>query len=339
MSYVPQFTVTLRLLSLVETIAALRERIQGAAVEVAWIPALQKDSRTRNAHASTAIEGNRLTLDQVRTLDEGGELTASDARSDREILNYLAGLRYVEKHARKKAIRHDDIFRLHRILAKDVMDQGEAGRYRTIGVQVGRYMPPAPRQVSGLMFELLEWWNSRSGELSPVLSSAILHYQFEAIHPFADGNGRTGRALALWELYRRGFDTHHIFSVDEYYWEDRPAYYAALDAVRRDGDDVTGWLEYSAEGLRQTLERVWLRVHSFDVATPQRLVLRPKQERLLQLLRDHGSMSPSEIWAALGVSRQGAMDQLRPLLDAGRIEKIGGKKTGRYALRSLEGRR
>jgi Fic family protein len=54
-------------------------------------------------------------------------------------------------------------------------------------------------------------------ELSPVLSSAILHYQFEWIHPFADGNGRTGRALALWELYRRGFDTHHIFSVDEYY--------------------------------------------------------------------------------------------------------------------------
>ena len=44
--------------------------------------------------------------------------------------------------------------------------------------------------------------------------------------PFADGNGRTGRALALWEFYWRGFDSHHIFSVDEYYWEDRPGYYA-----------------------------------------------------------------------------------------------------------------
>ncbi len=82
------------------------------------------------------------------------------------------------------------------------------------------------------MFELLEWWNRDSVKLSPVLSSAILHYRFEAIHPFADGNGRTGRALALWELYRRGFDTHHIFSVDEYYWENRPQYYAELDAVR-----------------------------------------------------------------------------------------------------------
>jgi Fic family protein len=332
MSYVPQFTITSRLLSLVERIAELRERIQGAAVELAWIPALQKDTRTRNAHASTAIEGNPLSLDQVRTLDEGGELAASDRRSDREVLNDFAGLRHVEKHARKKILRHDDIFRLHRILAKDVMDQGEAGRYRTIGVRVGRYTPPAPRQVSGLMFELLEWWNTTSGNLSPVLSSAILHYQFEAIHPFADGNGRTGRALALWELYRRGFDTHHIFSVDEYYWEDRSAYYAALDAVRRDGDDLTAWLEYSAEGLRQTLDHVWLRVQAFDFGSPERLALRPKQEQLLRLLRDHGSMSPSAIWVALKVSRQGAMDQLRPLLDAGLIEKIGGKKTGRYAL-------
>jgi Fic family protein len=198
---------------------------------------------------------------------------------------------------------------------------------------VGRYVPPAPGDVSGLMFELLEWWSGKAAQLSPVLSSAILHYRFEAIHPFADGNGRTGRALALWELYRRGFDTHHIFSVDEYYWEDRPRYYAALTAVRRAGEDLTEWLEYCAEGLRQTLDRVWLRVQAFNVKFAEKLVLRPKQERLLQLLRDHGRMSPPEIWAALGVSRQGAMDLLRPLLDAGVVEKLGSRKTGRYALR------
>ena len=56
----------------------------------------------------------------------------------------------------------------------------------------------------------------------PILSSAIVHHQFETIHPFADGNGRAGRMLSLWELYRRGFDNHHIFSIDEFYWEDRP---------------------------------------------------------------------------------------------------------------------
>ena len=334
MSYEPHFSITPNLLSQVESVAALRERILGAAVELSWMPALQKDTRTRNVHASTAIEGNPLTLEQVRAVEEGREPSASDPRSRREVVNYFAGLRYVEKNAAKKTIRHEDLFELHRILAGEVMDQGEAGRYRSIAVRVGNYLPPTPNDVSGLMFELLDWWNKRATGLSPVLSSAILHYRFEAIHPFADGNGRTGRALALWELYRRGFDTHHIFSVDEYYWEDRPRYYAALEAVRHAGEDLTGWLEYCAEGLRQTLERVWLRVQAYNLKSPDKLVLRPKQERLLELLRDHGTMAPAELWSALGVSKQGTLDLLRPLIAAGLVEKIGTKKTGRYALRT-----
>ncbi len=333
MVFVPTFTITARLLALSETIAALRERIQNAAVELSWVPALQKDSRSRNVHASTAIEGNPLTLEQVRAIEEGRTLAASDDRSQREVLNYFAGLRYVEKNAVKKTIRHEDVFSLHRILAEGVMDQGDAGRYRTIAVRVGNYFPPASTDVSGLMMELLDWWNKPSKELSPVLSSAILHHRFESIHPFADGNGRTGRALALWELYRRGFDTHHIFSVDEFYWEDRPRYYAALDAVRRDGDDLTSWLEYSADGLAFTLEHVWLRVQTFQPEPGKKVVLRPKQEHLLRLLSDHGSMSPSEIWDALGISKQGAMDLINPLIEAGMIQKTGGKKTGRYSLR------
>ncbi len=334
MTYTPQFIITPGLLAEVEQVAALRERIQSTVVDLARVPALQKDTRTRNVHASTAIEGNPLTLEQVRALEEGRELSSSDTRHKREVLNYFAGLRYVEKNAAKTNIRHEDILELHRILAGEVMYQGEAGTYRTITVRVGPYLPPAPDAVSGLMFELLEWWNTTAQHLSPVLSSAILHYRFEAIHPFADGNGRTGRALALWELYRRGFDTHHIFSVDEYYWEDRPRYYAALSGVRQAGEDLTAWLEYCAAGLRKTLEQAWLRIQSLQVTSTEKLVLRPRQEQLLHLLRDHGSMAPGEIWQALGVSRQGAMDLLRPLLDAGLVEKVGGKKTGRYVLRN-----
>lgn len=335
MAYVPQFIITPLLLAEVEQVAALRERIQSAVVDLAWIPTLQKDTRTRNVHASTAIEGNPLTLEQVRALEEGRELSAPGTRHKREVLNYFAGLRYVEKNTAKKNIRHPDILELHRILAGEVMDQGEAGTYRTISVRVGQYLPPPPDAVSGLMFEMLEWWNKAAQQLSPVLSSAILHYRFESIHPFADGNGRTGRALALWELYRRGFDTHHIFSVDEYYWEDRPSYYAALDGVRKAGEDLTGWLEYCTMGLRKTLEHAWLRIQTFQVKSVEKLVLRPRQEQLLHLLRDHGSMAPGDIWKALGVSRQGAMDLLRPLIDAGLVEKVGGKKSGHYVLRKL----
>ena len=67
--------------------------------------------------------------------------------------------------------------------------------------------------------------------------------------------------------------------------------------------------------------------------SPEKIVLRPKQELLLKLLRDHGSLPSSELWALLSVSKQGAMDLLRPLLELGLVEKIGGKKTGRYSLK------
>ena len=333
MSYQPEFTITPALLSRVEKIAALREQIMAATVQVQWIPALQKDTRTRNTHSSTAIEGNPLTLEQVRAVEEGREVPAVASRAKREVINYFAGLRFIEKNAAKTRLSHEDVLALHRIIAAEVMDQGSAGRYRTIHVRVGAYVPPPPEEVSGLMFELLTWWNKESAKLSPILSSAIIHYRFEAIHPFADGNGRTGRILALWELYRRGFDTHHIFSVDEFYWEDRPRYYAALQAVRHRGENLTEWLEYCAEGLLLTLERVWTRVQKFSATTTQKqLVLRPKQEQLLQLLRDHQSLTPQEIWDALGVSKQGALDLLRPLLEAGLVKRVGTQKSGRYVL-------
>jgi Fic family protein len=333
MAYQPKFTITPRLLALVQDIAGLRERIAGATIEVPWIPALQKDTRARNTHSSTAIEGNPLTLEQVRAVEEGRTLTAVPERARREVVNYFAALRHIEKHAGKKTITHEDVLRLHKIIAGRVMEQGEAGRYRTMRVRVGPYSPPPPELVSGMMFELLEWWNKNSGSLTAVLSSAIVHYQFEAIHAFADGNGRTGRALALWELYRRGFDTHHIFSVDEYYWEGRPRYYAALQAVRQQGEDLTSWLEYTAEGLLLTLERAWRRIQLLSArAKGKKLVLRPKQEQLLRLLRENGSLSPKEIWDGVGVSKQGAMDLLRPLMEAGLVKRVGTRKSGRYVL-------
>lgn len=197
MPYQPKFAVFAQVVGELERIAVLRERILAATVRVPWMPSLQRDARVRNTHSSTAIEGNPLTLEQVRLIEEGHGLPAEPSRAKREVLNYLAGLRYVERHADKKRVTHRDVFKLHTTLAAEVMDQGDAGRYRDIQVYVGRYTPPGPQQVHELMAELLAWWNGPSREWSPVISSAILHYQFEAIHPFADGNGRTGRALAL----------------------------------------------------------------------------------------------------------------------------------------------
>jgi len=331
--YEPRFTVSPHLLKTAEAIAALREKILTATVQVPWIPTLQKEARVRNTHSSTAIEGNPLSLEEVRILEEGGPLPAATDRARREVLNYFAGLRFIEKHRLKGAIRVEDVLRLHVVISTGAMDQGAAGKFRLIRVRVGGYIPPPPEEVPGLMADLTTWWNKQAPKWSAVVSSAILHYRFEEIHPFADGNGRTGRTLAPWELYRRGFDTHHIFSVDEYYWENRPRYYEMLAAVREQDGDLSDWLEYSAEGLQLTLERVWDRVRRLEAVTGRpKLILRPRQERLLQLLRERGAMSPREIWDTLGISRQGAMDLLRPLLRAGVVKKVGTRKTGKYTI-------
>jgi len=331
--YEPVFEVSPRLLGLVEEIAALRQQVVGAAVQVAWIPRLQQEARVSNTHSSTAIEGNPLTQAQVRALAEGHSVPAIADRSRQEVLNYFAGLRFIETHAGKRTVTRRDVLRLHAIAARGVMDQGRSGEFRRMQVWVGAHKPPPPGQVEKLMAALLDWWNGPARELSPVISSGVVHYRFEDIHPFGDGNGRVGRLLALWELYRRGFDTHHIFAVDEYYWHDRPRYYRQLQAARTQGGDLTGWLEYTAEGLLRALGNARDRIQAISAESgPEPILLRPRQEQLLRMLRDEGPLAPRRIWEGLGVSRQGAMDLLRPLLAAGLVKRSGTKKSGKYTL-------
>lgn len=334
MAFTPQFTISLKLLSLIEQIAALRERVAVASLDTTSVLTLQREMRCRNAHASTAIEGNRLTLEQVRALEAGEDAPQAGEISKREVQNYFRGLSFIEAQPLINPIRHEELFMLHKSLAAGVMHQGEPGGYRTIQVRVGDHTPPHPEEVSGLMWELLDWWRNEAQKLSPVLSSAILHHRFEDIHPFADGNGRTGRMLALWELFRRGFDAHRILAVDEFFWEDRERYYRALSDSRRRGclDD---WLEYCAEGILQSLQRAWLRTEAVMAGQGKPLYLKPRQEKLLFLLREHGSMAPRDIWESLSVSRQGAMNTINPLLEAGVIEKVGGRKSGRYQLTKM----
>jgi Fic family protein len=335
MSYKPLFTVTPHLLRMIEEVAAVRERILGATVQVSWMPALRLEARVRNTHSSTAIEGNPLTLDEVRELAAGRPLATASERSRQEVLNYFAGLRYLETHASRGAVSVSNILRLHRIISAGAIDQGVPGLFRKMAVTVGHYRPPEAKDVPRLVEEMVDWWNGPSASWSPVISSSILHYHFEEIHPFADGNGRTGRALALWDLYRRGFDTQHIFTVDEFYWDHRPQYYRALAAVQAERGDMTGWLEFCAEGLHLTLEKMWLRAQRMAAQLSGKpVVLRPKQEVLLHMLGERRAMTPSEIWEALGISKQGALDLLKPLMAAGLVQRVGTRKSGRYLLAS-----
>ncbi len=106
-----------------------------------------------------------------------------------------------------------------------------------------------------------------------------------------------------------------------------------LNEVIEFAPQLAGWLEYTADGLRLILENVWSRVQLLVAETDgKKIVLRPKQEKLLNMLRDHSSLTPRQIRVGLDVSKQGAMDILKPLMEAGLVRRIGTRKSGRYIL-------
>ncbi len=247
-------------------------------------------------------------------------------------------MRYIQRHAEAKTIRQADVFGdpFSASGSENALDRGPIGAYRTYGVRVGGHIAPHASDVPHYMRELLAWLNGESVQWPAVVSSAVLHFRFEFIHPFGDGNGRTGRALAAWELYRRRFDSRHIFAVDETLWNHRPKYYAALDQVQKEGhQDLTGWIEFMAEMIEITLARTWERIEGARGGRPHgRLHLTSRQEKLLTLLRA-GPMRPAELLSELGLTKGGLHYLLKPLLRNKLVQRQGGYKTGVYSLRPL----
>ena len=331
MPFNPKFNPTQHLLKVIERAAELKARIQSAAIGVSWLPDMQREALARQTHGSTAIEGNPLTLPEIKTLAEGGTLPGAKPRAVQEILNYFEVLRFIGRKSDIAAIKVPQVLKLHSIIGRlNALDRGPVGAFRVYKVFVGGHTPPPPASVPCLTAELCDWVNGPGKEWPAVISSAILHYRFEYIHPFGDGNGRVGRALATWELYRKQFDINHIFAVDEVFLEDRQAYYRALNRVQTQGGDISGWVEYSAETVLETLERTWKRIDSIRALTGNKAVsLTKNQERLLGLLKE-APRGIQEIMSVLKVTKPGAHFILKPLLDAGFVKRSGGHKTGKY---------
>ncbi len=335
----PKFSISLHLAKLIDEISSLRERIISAPTQVAWIPILQKEAVIRNAMGSTAIEGFVLSLPEVRALAEEARVSRELGVTEKAVFNYLACLRYIQKHRKEKLLTHRDIYKLHRIIGEGAIEQGPAGVYRAIQNYVvdstGNviYTPPPPEKVPALTKELLDWINEESKAQLPVISSGIAHYRLVEIHPFVDGNGIVARILGTWELLRRDFDTLHIFAIDDLIYEHKQAYYTALRSVRDRKGDLTNWLEFYLEIVAKSLDRAWKRVISLPKTKElEQLILTPKQEKLLMLLRDSGNLTAREISSILKVTVQGAHFILNPLIKAGIIKRYGGRKTGKYGL-------
>ena len=297
----------------------VKVQIVKAPVELTWLEKIRLEAMIRRAHFSTAIEGNPLTLPQVEALAQGKPVLAAE-KAKREVLNYLASLRWIAKLPPETPITESSLLRLHRLLTAGLLPEIQAGHYKiqqNVIMSRGKvvYTPPGPREARPLTQALLDWLDEAGKKAHPIISSACAHYELVRIHPFLDGNGRAARALAAWVLYHRGFDTQHLFAVDQFYKEDHEGYYEAIQRVRKEEGNLTSWLEYCALAVKTTLERTKQRLSELHLPVlPSRVVLTRRQEKLLLELKERPGLTVKELERLLEVKRAQVYKILQPLV-------------------------
>ena len=341
MAWIPAFRITPRCLNLVSEASELRAWIARSVIDVQWLPLLQREAASHLAHSSTSIEGNPLTLPEVEALARG-EMASPGTRETHEVLNYLAAMRWIWEKKSGANVRVDDLVKLHHTLTQRTLPDDQCGTWKnrtnrvvdTKGITL--YTPPGPEHARPLTEDLLHWLaSSRAQDLHPILASAMAHHRLVSIHPFSDGNGRTARALGVWILWVRGFDTQHLFALDDFYANDRPRYYQKIQQARDLDDDLSDWLDYVAEGVVWTLEQTRRRIQSLQVSSRKRkIILTKRQEDLLRFLRDKGRSGAPEIEKAFKISRVRVGQILHPLISAGLVKRHGRTRGATYELKS-----
>lgn len=190
--YQPPFTLDSEIVTLVADISGQVGRLD-AQFEQEQRLRLRRINRIRTVAGSLAIEGNTLSETQITAILEGKRVIAPP----RDILEASNALAAYERMSEWRGNSQADLLAAHRLLMKGLIDS--AGHYRAGGVGVmaeGKvlHMAPPANQVPRLMNDLFGWLATSTDH--PLIASAVFHYEFEFIHPFADGNGRMGR---LWQ--------------------------------------------------------------------------------------------------------------------------------------------
>ncbi len=207
------------------------------------------------------------------------------------------------KQALQKIITESLIKKIHKELVKGVRGgSARPGRYRNIQNYIGNavtkeiiYIPPKPKEVPALMKDFVDWINTES-DIHPVLKSGIIQFQFVHIHPFVDGNGRTSRLLCTAFLYQKDYDFKKLFSISEYYDKDRQNFYQAIQSVRNNNMDMTGWLEYFVKGFLFQMNEVMDigKKVIFKDALVQNHNLSQRQGLIIEHILENGKLLPKD---------------------------------------------
>ena len=307
--YQPPLTITPTILNLVEQIGETMGR-WSLTTEGELSPRLRRGSRIRTIQASLAIENNTLSVEQVTAVLEGKRVLGLP-REIQEVRNAFAAYECLPQW-QPTAI--NDLLAAHGLLMTGLLD--DAGHFRSGGVGIYRgdalmHMAPPASRVAVLMQDLLDWL--ARGELHPLVASCVFHYEFEFIHPFADGNGRLGR---LWQtlILSRWRPLLAFLPVETVVRDRQDAYYQAL----ADADqiaDTAPFVAFMLQALHTAMTETALTdLVSDPVSDPVKL--------LLAVFHGDESLGIGELLNRLGLQHRPTFrkNYLRPALAGGWIE-------------------
>jgi len=343
--YSPNFNYTNKTVKNLTLTAEARTIILNSPLIPKWEVSLRKEALIRSAHSSTSIEGNPLSLEEVSALAKGRDIIAR-RKDKQEVLNYLEALERMPELAKRTPFTPRDLLEVHKIVTKKTLENPkDEGIFRDRQVFVGNritgeviFMPPPTEQVSELINDFFDWFNfPATDELDPVIHAGITHYELVRIHPFVDGNGRIARIMASLVFYERGFDVKRFFALDDYYDNDRRAYYAALKSVDQKTLDLTGWLEYFTEGIAVSIKDVKNKVIGLSkdikvLKEKDQIALTERQMKIVEWIVDKGAITNREVREMFNISNRAALNEITKLINLNVVESVEKGRNLRYEL-------
>lgn len=352
----PKFVITQKTLKYISQIEVAKEIIENSPLVPQWEVKFREEAMLRSVHHGTHVEGNQMTLGEVKGALEGRNVPARE-RDVQEVINYRNVLRYIDKWSRteseaEKPIDIGTLLKMHEIVMQNLLSIEKIGTLRDVEVVlkssktgITSFKPPTHYNVPALINFFLQWLSSPdANEMHPVLRAGITHYELVRIHPFVDGNGRVSRAMAILVLFKGGYDVKRFFSIEEYFDRDAARYFQTLQntsnqlVVDNNERDLTEWLEYFAEGLSVELSRVKEKVKKLSVDLKLQnkvgqITLNERQMILVEYMEDYGAISNKE-WRSLlsGVSDDTILRDMQDLIKKRLVKKEGTTKASKYKL-------
>jgi len=301
----------------------------------------------REAVYSSRIEGTQATLGELLAAD-AGVIPERSPEDLREVGNYVTALNHGLKRLETLPLSLRLVRELHEKLMTGVRgDHATPGQFRRTQNWIGRpgctlaeasYVPPPPADLLDHLGRWEEFLHDES--VPPLAHAALMHYQFEAIHPFIDGNGRVGRLLITLSLCARGVLTEPLLYLSAFFEATRNDYYDGLRGITERGD-WAGWLEYFCNGVARQSEDALSRAERINrqLADWREVFAGSGSKVTLQLIELVGSnpfLTPRETERRLGVAYNTVMRAITALEASGVLTKVGeGKRDRVFCARAI----